>query len=79
MKVQYLLDEKEFLDHLTNNMTPPESDTTAQHRRDEQTYGTWFKRNRTALFTMLSYTHDDLMGRFEKFLTAKELWEQLRV
>jgi uncharacterized protein VirK/YbjX len=78
-KVQYLLNEQELLDHLTNNMVPPEEGTTAQHRRDQQAYEAWFKRDRSARFTLLSCMHDDLIGEFENFPTAKDMWEQLRL
>ncbi|KAG5561529.1 hypothetical protein RHGRI_004538 [Rhododendron griersonianum] len=39
--VQYLLNEQELLNHLTNVMTPLEKGTTAQHRRDQQAYVVW--------------------------------------
>lgn len=37
-KVQYLLNEQALPDHLTNIMAPPETETTAQHRHDQQAY-----------------------------------------
>ncbi|WRX12315.1 Integrase [Theobroma cacao] len=77
-KVQYLLNEQELLDHLTKEMNPLEAGNTAQHHRDQEAYDTWYKRDRSARFTMLSCMHDDFIREFENFLTAKQLWEQLK-
>ncbi|KAG5548704.1 hypothetical protein RHGRI_014154 [Rhododendron griersonianum] len=78
-KVQYLLNEQELLDHLTNVLTPPEEGTTAQHRRDEQTYDVWCKKDKSTCFTLLSCMHDDPLEEFENFQTTKAMWDQLRL
>ncbi|KAL7225158.1 hypothetical protein ACSBR1_020524 [Camellia fascicularis] len=49
-KVQYLLNEQELLDHLTNIMAIPKAGNTAQHRRDHDAYANGFKRDRSALY-----------------------------
>ncbi|CAL5356408.1 unnamed protein product [Camellia sinensis] len=78
-KVQYLLNEQELLDHLTNIMAITKAGNTAQHRRDHDAYANGFKRDRSVRFTLLSCMHDDLIGEFEQFSTAKEMWDQLRL
>ncbi|KAL6290046.1 hypothetical protein ACE6H2_007556 [Prunus campanulata] len=77
-KIQYLLNEQELLETLTNSMVEPEVGQTAQHRRDLEAYQTWFKKDRCARFTMLSSMHNDLIGGYESYPTAKALWNQLK-
>ncbi|KAL7225170.1 hypothetical protein ACSBR1_020535 [Camellia fascicularis] len=55
MKVHYLLNVQELFDHLTNIVAIPEAGNTIQHRRDQDTYANWFKRDRSVHFTLLSY------------------------
>ena len=37
-KIQYILDEQEVLETLTQEMTAPKDDNTAQHRGDQEAY-----------------------------------------
>ena len=37
-KIQYILDEQEVLEILTQEMTTPEDQNTAQHHRDREAY-----------------------------------------
>lgn len=76
-KVQYLLNNHELLDHLTNNMCPPKAWNSAQHHRHHESYVIWFKRDKSACFTLLACMHDDLVG--EHYSTTKEMWDQLRL
>jgi hypothetical protein len=78
-KIQYLLNEKEVLETLTMEMEMPEEGNTAQHRRDMEAYQNWFKKDRSARFTMLSCMHDDLIGEFETYQTARAMWDQLKL
>ena len=71
-KVQYLLNEQELLDHLTNIMATPEARNMAQYRCYQDAYANWFKRDKSVPFTLLSFMHDDLVGEFEKFPTTKK-------
>uniref|UniRef100_A0A2N9GH76 Integrase catalytic domain-containing protein n=1 Tax=Fagus sylvatica TaxID=28930 RepID=A0A2N9GH76_FAGSY len=59
-------------------MTIPEDGNTAQHRRDLEAYQSWFKKDRSTRFTMLSSMHDDLIGEYETFQNAKDMWDQLK-
>uniref|UniRef100_A0A2N9FRW6 CCHC-type domain-containing protein n=1 Tax=Fagus sylvatica TaxID=28930 RepID=A0A2N9FRW6_FAGSY len=59
-------------------MTRPEDGNTAQHRRDLEAYQSWFKKDRSTRFTMLSSMHDDLIGEYETFQNAKDMWDQLK-
>ncbi|KAH7863924.1 hypothetical protein Vadar_023568 [Vaccinium darrowii] len=56
---------------------PTEGDDT-QYRLDMEVYNTWFKRDRSARFIMLSAMQDDVQGNFVDCKTAKEMWEVLR-
>ena len=51
----------------------PENGNTAQHRRDLEAYESWVKKDRCALFTMLSSMHNDLIGDFKDYLNAQEM------
>uniref|UniRef100_A0A2N9HAG0 Integrase catalytic domain-containing protein n=1 Tax=Fagus sylvatica TaxID=28930 RepID=A0A2N9HAG0_FAGSY len=77
-KIQYLLNEQELLETLSSKMTRPEDGNTAQHRRDLEAYQSWFKKDRSTRFTMLSSMHDDLIGEYETFQNAKDMWDQLK-
>ena len=63
-KIQYLLNEQEFLETLSSKMTRPEDGNTAQHRRDLEAYQSQFKK--------------DLIGEYETFQNAKDMWNQLK-
>uniref|UniRef100_A0A2N9HH17 Integrase catalytic domain-containing protein n=1 Tax=Fagus sylvatica TaxID=28930 RepID=A0A2N9HH17_FAGSY len=77
-KIQYLLNEQELLETLSSKMTRPEDGNTAQHRRDLEAYQSWFKKDRSTRFTMLSSIHDDLIREYEAFQNAKDMWDQLK-
>lgn len=81
-KIQFLLHEKNILDHLTTTMPmpiEPENGQTAQYRREMDAYNKWLNQDMSARYTMLSCMHDHLIREFEKYTTAKELWEILKV
>ena len=73
-KIQNLLNEQEVLETLTNVIMWPENGNTAQHRRDLEAYESWVKKDRCARFTMLSSMHNDLIGEFEDYPNAQEMW-----
>ncbi|KAM7465477.1 hypothetical protein LguiB_013039 [Lonicera macranthoides] len=78
-KIQYLLDEQEVLETLTQSLTPPPEDGNgAQHRRDQEAYTQWVKKDRCARFVMLSSMHNDLISAFEDCKTAQEMWDALK-
>ncbi|KAI9178210.1 hypothetical protein LWI28_023901 [Acer negundo] len=53
-KVQLILKEQEALETITNTMLEPMNGSTAQHKRDMETYQTWKMKNNLAHITMLS-------------------------
>ena len=77
-KIQYLPNEQELLEILSSNMNRLEDGNMTQHRRDFEAYQSWFKKDRSTRFTMLSGMHDDLIGEYETFQNAKDQWDQLQ-
>ena len=77
-KIQCLLDELEVLETLTNSMEEPEQGNSAQNCRDLEAYQSWRKKDRCARFTMLSSMHNDLIGEFESYDTAQDMWIALK-
>jgi len=70
-KIQYLLNEKDVLEHLMVAKFPPSDkdkdgksiDTTiVQYQESLQAYQDWSKKDRRAWFAMLYCMHDDLIG-----------------
>ena len=78
-KIQYLHNEQEVLETLTIEMMRPENGNTAQHCRDLEAYESWVNKDRCASFTMLSSMHNDLIGEFEDYPNAREMWNQLKI
>ncbi|KAL0373357.1 UNVERIFIED_CONTAM: hypothetical protein Sradi_3251400 [Sesamum radiatum] len=81
-KIQYFLHHKKILDHLTTSMAEPiksDNGPTTQYRRELDAYNKWLEKDMSARFTMLSCMHDNLIREYEKYPTAKELWEVLKV
>ena len=78
-KIQYLLNEQEVLETLTNVMMRHENGNTAQQRRDLEAYESWVKKDHCACFTMLSSMHNDLIGEFEDYPNAQEMWNQFKI
>lgn len=87
LKVQFYLNNDDMLDLVAASMAPPaEKDEqgrditgTEQYKENLKTCQAWFKRARSACYTMLSCMRDDLLGEFERFYTAKDMWTQLKV
>ncbi|VVA98469.1 unnamed protein product [Arabis nemorensis] len=77
-KVQYVLEEQEVKETLFHLMEEPEQGTTAHHRRDEEAYVAWKRKNSIARITLLSCIQDDLMFEFEEYETANGMWEALK-
>ena len=78
-KIQYVLNEQEVLETLTFSLSAPEYGDIEQHTRDLAAFESWSKKDRCACFTMLSSMHNDLIGEFEEYPTAQELWKALKV
>ena len=78
-KIQYVLNEQEVLETLTFSLSAPEQGDIEQHTRDLAAFESWSKKDRCVCFTMLSSMHNDLIGEFEEYPTAQELWKALKV
>jgi len=59
-------------------MIEPENGTSAQHKRDQETYKVWKRKNSIARIMLLSGMQDDLMCEFEEYQTAQEIWLALK-
>nr|CAD1818748.1 unnamed protein product [Ananas comosus var. bracteatus] len=55
----------------------PVEGTASEH--EKEIYNKWIKEDRTARYTMLSAMQDDLIGQFEIFETAKDMWDNLKI
>ena len=87
-KIQYLLNDKDLLEHMrVAKLLPSNKDrdgkpidtTTVQYQESTMAYQDWSNRDHKACFTMLYCMHDDLIGEFEACLTAKDMWDKPRV
>ena len=78
-KIKYVLNEQEVFETLTHSLSAPEQGDTEQHTRDLAAFESWRKKDRRVCFTMLSSMHNDLIGEFEEYPTAQELWKAFKV
>ena len=60
-------------------MSKPDEGSTEQHQRDLAAYESWRKKDLYAHFTMLSNMHNDLIGEFEQYTTAQDMWKALKL
>lgn len=81
-KIQFLLHHIKVPDYLTDTMampTEPENGQNAQYLRDMNAYNKWINQDKSACYTLLSCMYNHLIREFEKYPTAKKLWEGLKV
>ena len=64
-KIEYLLEEQEMLETITQPMAEPEQGHTAQHKLDMEAYQTYKLKDRVARILILSNMRNDIMLRFE--------------
>nr|CAD1825953.1 unnamed protein product [Ananas comosus var. bracteatus] len=76
-KMQYLLNEQGVLETLYVKRVLLAEGTASKH--EKEIYNKWIKEDRTARYTMLSAMQDDLIGQFEIFETAKDMWDNLKI
>ena len=76
-KIQYVLNEQEVLETLTHSLSKPDKGSTEQHQRDLAAYESWRKKDLCARFTMFSSMHNDLIGEFEQYTIAQDMWKAL--
>jgi len=76
-----------MLDLLTSSITASaekeeqgrDTIATKQYKENLKAYQAWYKRDRSARYTMLCCMQDDLLGEFERFSTAEDMWTQCKV
>ena len=78
MKIQYVLEEQEALETLNTVLIEPEAGNTAQHRRDQEAYNAWKRKNSLARITLLSSMENDIMREFRSYDLAKDMWSTLK-
>ncbi|KAH9608961.1 hypothetical protein KSS87_006063, partial [Heliosperma pusillum] len=82
-KIQYLLNEREVLETLTTTVAKPQEpekpEDMAKYNENLKLYDEWFKKDRSARFTMLFCMHNDLIGEFEMCPTAKDMCDKLKI
>jgi len=50
-----------------------------QNQEKLKEYVAWFNRDWSIRYTLLSCMHDDLLGEFECYPIAKDMWEWLKL
>nr|POE88869.1 hypothetical protein CFP56_37404 [Quercus suber] len=78
-KIQYVLNEQEVLETLTHSLSKLDEGSIDQHQCDLAAYESWRKKYLCARFTMLSSMHNDLIGEFEQYTTAQDMWKALKL
>ena len=74
-----ILNTYELLDIINNApMAKLDEGNITDHRREQEAYQTFLKKNLSAYYMLLSYMLNDLMGDYEQFTSAKIVWDQLR-
>ena len=69
-KIQYVLEEQDMLETITQPMAEPEQGNTAQHRRDMEAYQAYKRKDRVASILLLSSIRNDIMLCFERYRLA---------
>ena len=74
-----LNEQKQVLETLTHSLSKPNEGSTKKHQRDLAAYESWCKKDLCACFTILSSMHNDLIGEFEQYTTARDMWKALKL
>ena len=78
-KIQYLLEEQDMLETISQPMVDPMYGTTAQHRRDKEVYQVYKCKDRVARILMLSSMRNDMMQRFENNRSAMAVYNTIKI
>ena len=78
-KIEYLLEEQEILETITQPMAEPEQGNTAQHRLDMEAYQTYKHKDRVARILMLSSMRNDILLHFERHHSAQSVWDVVKI
>jgi hypothetical protein len=69
-KIEYLLEEQEMLETITQLMAKPEQGNTTQHKFDIEAYQTYKRKDHVTRILMLSSMRNDIMLCFERHRSA---------
>ena len=78
-KIQYLLEEQDMLETISQSMVEPEHGMNAQHKRDMEAYQAYKCKDRVAHILMLSNMRNDLMLRFENNRSTMAIWDVVKI
>ena len=70
-KIQYVLEEQDMLETITQPMAEPEQGKTAQHRCDMEAYQAYKRKDCVARILLLSSMRNDIILRFERHRSAQ--------
>ena len=65
-KIQYVLEEQDMLETITQPMVEPEHGNITQHRRDMEAYQAYKRKDCVSCILLLSSMRNDIMLRFER-------------
>ena len=72
-KIEYLLEEQEMLETITQPMAEPEQGNTTQHRFDMEAYQTYKRKDRITRILMLGSIRNDIMLCFKRHSSAQSV------
>ena len=88
-KIQYVLEEQNMLETITQPMAESEQGNTVQHKhdmeayqaykRDMEAYQAYKRKDRVARILLLSSMRNDIMLRFERHRSAQAVWDAVKV
>ena len=78
-KIQYVMEEQDMLETITQPMVELEQGNTAQHSRDMEEYQVYKRKDLIALILLLSSMRNDIMMRFERHRSAQAVWDAVKV
>ena len=78
-KIQYVLEDQDMLETITQPMAESEQGNTAQHRRDMKAYQSYKRKDRVAHILLLSSMRNNIMLRFERHRSAQAVWDAVKV
>ena len=78
-KIEYLLEEQEMMETITQSTAELEQGNIAHHRLNMEAYQTYKHKDRTARILMLSSMRNDIMLCFERHHSAQAVWDAMKI
>ena len=78
-KIEYLLEEQEMLETITQPMVEPKQGNTSQHKLDMEAYQTYKRKDCVARSLMLSSMRNDIMLCFERHRSTQSVWDAVKI